>query len=155
MNDSSETPDPKGPPAAAAGRRPSDPPLPRDDGTVSTDSIVPPVTVVSPEPVVAGATVKKPELIDRVVAQSGVKKRDAKPVVEAMLGVLGEMLSDGREMQVPPLGKLMVGKRKEVSGGEVLNLRLRRTGGAAPGPKSQSGPDEKGPEPGDDAEGAD
>jgi len=58
-------------------------------------------------PTVSGLPIKKPELIERVMAETGMKKKDVKPVVEAMLTVLGRTLADGEELTVPPLGKIM------------------------------------------------
>lgn len=71
-------------------------------------------------------TMRKPELIERVVLRSGIKKRDAKPAVEAALAVLGEALSEGEVLQLPPLGKLRVTRTVEQDEGEVLVCRLRR-----------------------------
>nr|WP_283255036.1 HU family DNA-binding protein [Marivita sp. GX14005] len=69
---------------------------------------------------------KKKELIDTVVARSGVKKRDAKPVVEAMLAVLGETIADGRELNLAPMGKLKITRMKKTSKAQVITTRLRR-----------------------------
>ena len=76
-------------------------------------------------PVVAGAPIKKPELIDRVVAETGMKKKDVKPVVEAMLAVLGRALAGGEEITAPPMGKLMIKKSKDVANAQILTLKLR------------------------------
>ncbi|QPM89349.1 HU family DNA-binding protein [Pseudooceanicola algae] len=69
---------------------------------------------------------KKKELIDLVVARTGVKKRDAKPVVEAMLMVMGEALLEQRSMNLPPFGKVKINNFKEVENGHVFGLRLRQ-----------------------------
>ena len=69
---------------------------------------------------------RKKELIDRVVTQSGMKKKDVKPVVEAMLAVLGEALSKQEKMNLQPFGRLIVNRRKELENGEVLITRIRR-----------------------------
>jgi len=45
------------------------------------------------DPVLAEPDLKKKELVDLVVERSGIKKKDAKPVVEAMLAVLGETIA--------------------------------------------------------------
>ena len=71
-------------------------------------------------------TMRKNDLIDRVVLRSGVKKKDAKPAVEAALAVLGEALSDGEVLQRPPLGKGRVTRTVEQDSGEVLVCKLRR-----------------------------
>lgn len=70
---------------------------------------------------------KRKDLIDRVVATSGVKKSDAKVVVEAMLGVMGQALSDGASLNLQPFGKARIARRKDLPNGEVLVLRLRRS----------------------------
>ena len=71
-------------------------------------------------------TMRKPDLIDRGVLRAGVKKKDAKPAVEAARAVLGEALSDGEVLQLPPLGKLRVTRTVEQESGEVLVCKLRR-----------------------------
>ena len=69
---------------------------------------------------------KKRDLIDAVVKRSGIKKKDAKPVVEAMLAELGEALSDGQELSLPPLGRVKINREKEIEDGKVLILKLRQ-----------------------------
>ncbi len=83
------------------------------------------VVVETVKTVVADAPIKKPELIDRVMAETGLKKKDVKPVVEAMLAVLGRALVGGEELTVPPLGKLMINRTKEVSNATIVNIKLR------------------------------
>lgn len=70
---------------------------------------------------------KKKELIDAVTERSGIKKRDAKPVVEAMLAVLGQAIADGRELNLQPFGKLKVNRAKEVQGGTVIISKIRQS----------------------------
>ncbi|MDV4167772.1 HU family DNA-binding protein [Rhodovulum sp. FJ3] len=70
---------------------------------------------------------RKRDLIDRVVEQSGVKKKDAKPAIEAALAILGEALSNEEQLNLPPLGKVMVNRKKELDNGEVLVVKLRRS----------------------------
>ncbi|OWU84658.1 hypothetical protein ATO6_12150 [Oceanicola sp. 22II-s10i] len=77
-------------------------------------------------PTVTGPELKKRELIDRVVALSGVKKKDAKLVVEATLQVMGEVIAEGRDLNVKPLGKLKVNRIKQSNGGTVMNARIRQ-----------------------------
>ncbi|MBR9765434.1 MAG: HU family DNA-binding protein [Rhodobacteraceae bacterium] len=76
------------------------------------------------------AELKKKELIERVVERSGVKKKDAKPVVEAMLTVLGEALGEGRELSLQPLGKLRVTRAKDLPNGKLMVTRIRQSGPA-------------------------
>ena len=70
--------------------------------------------------------VRKKELVDRVVARTGVKKRDAKPVVEALLAELGAALAEGRSLVLPPLGRAHVNRTKDIEDGRVITIRLRQ-----------------------------
>ncbi len=69
---------------------------------------------------------KKPELIRRVVAASGMKKKDVKPVVEAMLKELGDALTNGEIMNLQPFGKLQINRQKDKDNGEVIIVKVRR-----------------------------
>ena len=84
---------------------------------------------------------RKPDLIEKVVARSGVKKKDAKPVVEAMLAVLGEALAEGQEMRLPPLGKVMVNRSKDLENGTAYIVKIRQPRKATDaGPPSDKDP---------------
>lgn len=85
-----------------------------------------PTVVTSAQPVVAGPMMRKKELIDTVVARSGVKKRDAKPVIEAMLSVLGTAISEGRDLNLHPFGKLKVNRTKIGKGAKIMICKLRQ-----------------------------
>lgn len=98
----------------------------------------PRVVVTAPTPVVAAPMMKKKELIERVVELSGLKKKDVKPTVEAVLTILGRAIADGEDLNLQPLGKLMVKNRAEKPNGTVINFRLRQakvTVGPAGAPK--------------------
>lgn len=82
------------------------------------------------------AVLRKRELVDRVAEASGVKKKDTRAVVDAVLAELGAALSRGDELVLPPLGKARVNRTKEKGVGEVLVLKLRRGGGEKPGAKA-------------------
>lgn len=84
-------------------------------------------------PVVAGTPVKKPELIERVMSETGMKRKDVKPVVEAMLTVLGRTLAAGEELTVPPLGKVMIKRVKDVANAKIMTVKIRQ-------PKGDNGP---------------
>ncbi len=82
--------------------------------------------VTAAEPVVAANVVKKPDFLDNAVARSGVKRRDAKPAIEAALLELGEALLRGDELNLPPLGKIKVVKTKALNeGAQALTLKVR------------------------------
>lgn len=70
--------------------------------------------------------VKKGELLDQVVDMTGVKRADAKSVMEALFAVMGEQLRAEKQLQLPPLGKIKVVKSKPVGQGALaLTLRVR------------------------------
>lgn len=90
-----------------------------------------PSVIKAAQPVVAGAMMRKKELIDAVVERSGSKKKDAKPVIEAMLAVLGDAVAEGRELNLQPFGKLKVNRSKDISNGKVMICKLRRSNNSA------------------------
>ena len=97
----------------------------------------PAVVTAMMEPVVLGPVLRKRELIQRVVDRSGIKKRDAKPVIDAVLSELGEALAENRELVLPPFGKMKVNRQKSVQNGQVFVAKVRRnvTPSAAPSDK--------------------
>lgn len=88
----------------------------------------PAVTVVTEvEPNLTEPELKKPELINTIVERTGMKKKDVKPVVEAMLGVLGETLAKGQEMNLQPFGRVKVNNTKELAKAQVHSVRIRQS----------------------------
>ncbi|MBB5721761.1 nucleoid DNA-binding protein [Loktanella ponticola] len=70
--------------------------------------------------------IKKGELLDQVVEKCGVKRSDAKMVVEALFEVMATNLINEGDLHVPPLGKLKFIKSKEVGrGAKAITLKLR------------------------------
>lgn len=86
-----------------------------------------PTVVTVSEPVLAAADLKKKELIDMVVERSEIKKKFAKPVVEAMLEVLGETIASGRELNLQPMGKLRINRTEEKSNGRIIVCKFRQS----------------------------
>lgn len=97
-----------------------------DTSQAPASSAAAPSVVEALSPVVLSNELRKKELFDLVVARSGMKKKDVKPVVEAMLAVLGDALAEQREMNLQPLGKLKVQRGKELHDGRALVLKLRQ-----------------------------
>lgn len=93
--------------------------------------------VDGPRPVIIGPVMRKKELTDMVVERSGIKKKDAKPVVEAMLEVLGEALSDNRELNLLPMGKFKVVNEKDLGNGKMMRVKVRQVTPSV-GPNSAS-----------------
>ena len=68
----------------------------------------------------------KKQLIERVVERSGIKKKDAKPAIEATLAILGEALEAGEEMNLQPLGKVMIKREIDKPNAHIFICRIRR-----------------------------
>lgn len=73
-----------------------------------------------------GAPLKKQELIAKVVERSDVSKKHAKPVIEAMLAILGEAIGEGRELNLQPLGKIKRKRMKETGKARVIIANIRQ-----------------------------
>jgi nucleoid DNA-binding protein len=69
---------------------------------------------------------KKKDLIDRVMAVTGTKKKTVKEVVEATLSVLGDALSKGEMLNIPPFGKAKVSRAVEAGSGKAMTVKVRR-----------------------------
>ncbi len=78
----------------------------------------------------APAVLRKKDFLDRVTLAAGGKPKEVRAVAEAVLEVLGQALAAGEELQLPPLGRARIAKRKPVPGGTLLTVKLRRAGGA-------------------------
>lgn len=89
------------------------------------------VTEGAPEP--ALPDLKRPELLAQVVARSAVKKKFAKPVLEAALALIGEALAEGRDLNLEPMGKVRINRTRQMANGRVTVARIRQTAPRAPG----------------------
>lgn len=70
---------------------------------------------------------KKNDLIDKVVATTGAKKAMVRDIVEATLNVLGDALSKGAMLNLPPFGKVKVSRTSDAASGRPMTLKLRRS----------------------------
>lgn len=78
---------------------------------------------------------RKKRLLELVVARSHVKKKYAKPVVEAVLEVIGEALANGEDLNLPPLGKIKVQRNIEQARAKVSVVRIRQPHAVTPATK--------------------
>ncbi|MFN3208893.1 MAG: HU family DNA-binding protein [Roseovarius sp.] len=70
---------------------------------------------------------KKPELLRLVADRADLNKNKVKPVVEAMLEVLGEALAEGRELNLKPFGKIKINRQKDVGNARVTVAKIRQS----------------------------
>lgn len=83
-------------------------------------------TGIGSAPVEVTPSLRQKELINRVVSKGGAKRKDAKPVVEAMLDVLGDALAQGEELNLQPFDKLKINRQKEMAGAKVFVCKIRQ-----------------------------
>ncbi|MBZ8119404.1 HU family DNA-binding protein [Roseovarius sp. LXJ103] len=69
---------------------------------------------------------KKQELMAKVVERSDVAKKHAKPVIEAMLEVLGEAIAEGRALNLQPFGKLKHNRIKDTPAARIIVAKIRQ-----------------------------
>jgi len=74
----------------------------------------------------AATDLRMKDLLDRVVERTQAKKTDAKPVVEAVLALLGETVAEGRGFNLAPLGKLSINRTAEKGPNRVVVAKLRQ-----------------------------
>lgn len=72
------------------------------------------------------------DLLAAAVAQSGVKRTDARKVLDAAFAQMNAAASAGRDLDLSPFGKLRIVKRKAGKSGETLVCRLKLDDPAAP-----------------------
>ncbi len=83
------------------------------------------------QPVVTNRQMRLKELAERVAERTGKNRAQVKPVIEATLAVMGDVLAENRGLIVPPLGRIKLQRAKEVADGRVMVLKLRQKTAAA------------------------
>ncbi len=79
-----------------------------------------------------GSGLRLKELVDRVVAATGGKKKDVKGLVEATLLQMGAALQKGESLNLPTFGKVRIARQSKEEGG-AMTLKLRQGGGGGGG----------------------
>jgi DNA-binding protein HU-alpha len=74
-----------------------------------------------------GPELKKQELLEKLVDRADVQKKLAKPVLDAVLELLGEALAEGRDLNLPPLGKIKVNRVKDMAQARVIVAKIRQS----------------------------
>lgn len=74
----------------------------------------------------ASEVLKKPELLDRMSQKTGLPKSRLRPAMEAILEILGEAIAEGREVQLPPLGKIKPLRSKLQGTARISHVKIRQ-----------------------------
>jgi nucleoid DNA-binding protein len=72
-----------------------------------------------------GVQIRKKDFVDQVVAASGVKKADARAVLDAALALMADRVLAGDELVLPPLGRLRLLKERDKGKSRIATLRLQ------------------------------
>jgi DNA-binding protein HU-alpha len=86
-----------------------------------------PAVVTESQPVALAAELKKRELLELVLKKTDVKKKFAKPVVDAMIEVLGEAIAEGRSLNLQSMGKVLPQRTKDAGKNRVIVARIRQS----------------------------
>lgn len=68
--------------------------------------------------------IKKKQIVEHVSSETHLNKRDAREALENALSFIHERLSDGEEVQIPPLGKIKVITQNEGTTRQKIVYRL-------------------------------
>ncbi|MEM9710193.1 MAG: HU family DNA-binding protein [Pseudomonadota bacterium] len=85
---------------------------------------VPNAASLAEEP--SAQTLRKRDLIERLTAETGLKRRDVRAVTEALLAALGESVAKGESLSLEPFGKLRVARSAEGTGSRTHTCKLRQ-----------------------------
>ncbi|WP_230383031.1 HU family DNA-binding protein [Paracoccus shanxieyensis] len=69
---------------------------------------------------------QKRQFLARIAQRTGMRNAQIKEIVEATLAELGDAMAAGQTLALPPLGRARINRQRDVSGAEVIVLRLRR-----------------------------
>ena len=67
----------------------------------------------------------KKEMVERMVAASGMKKGDARRALEASMEAVAQALREGYNLSLPPLGKIKIARTKDTPNGKMVVLRTK------------------------------
>jgi nucleoid DNA-binding protein len=68
---------------------------------------------------------KRRTLLEAVAMRVGVKRTDAREVMDAVLVEMAEALDQGRDLILPPFGKVMLRKDKDGQNGRPMVARIK------------------------------
>lgn len=75
-------------------------------------------------------TLKLKDLVEQVVESTSAKRNVVKPIVSATLAAIGQALSAGEALILPPLGRARVSRSKEGDKSSMLTVKLKRKSAA-------------------------
>jgi nucleoid DNA-binding protein len=71
--------------------------------------------------------IRKKQIYDHVTVATGLRKREVRESVDATLAYFHKVLSEGHDLQIPPLGKIRVIERGEGENAKMIyKLQLQK-----------------------------
>lgn len=71
--------------------------------------------------------IRKKQIYDHVTVATGLRKREVRESVDATLAYFHQMLSEGHDLQIPPLGKVRVIERDKGENAKLIyKLQLQK-----------------------------
>ena len=84
------------------------------------------VAATTATPEAKAPTVRRKEMVERIVATTGKKPNEIKSVLDGVLAELGKALSAGESLNLFPLGKITVNRQKKFDDREIIVCKVRR-----------------------------
>ncbi|MEM8774855.1 MAG: HU family DNA-binding protein [Pseudomonadota bacterium] len=94
------------------------PPAVKDEKTLEKTPV--------PAPVPAVTELRKRELMHLVSEKTGLQRNKVRPAVEAAIEVLGEAILAGRQVNIPPLGKIKPKRTREFADTKITVAKIRQ-----------------------------
>jgi nucleoid DNA-binding protein len=91
----------------------------------------------APDTEAASDIIRKKDLYDHVVVSTGLRKREAREAIDSVLEFMHQCLSEGKEVQCPPLGKLRVIVQKAGTPDEKMTYKLNLRKSSSPSENSE------------------
>jgi len=103
--------------------------------TAPATAVKAPATTAKPAKV-AGPMIRRKELVERIVARSGLKPNAVKSALDAVLEEMGKALSAGEGMNIHPFGKVTINRQKVQGDKEIIICKVRRKLSVSNAPQS-------------------
>lgn len=68
---------------------------------------------------------KRRDLVQLVSERAGVKKSDARDLMDVILDEIAKALHEGKDLHLPPIGKISIKRRAEQANGDVLTAKIK------------------------------
>ena len=89
----------------------------------------------------AAPVLRLKELIEKVTAATGGKKKGVKDIVEAVLKEMGSALDRGDTLNLPGFGKVRVARQAAAESGGAMTVKIRRSAATPGGAKAKANDD--------------